>query len=143
MDAFVDLDSLETMLIFGVQGILIIFWVISPIGGFIMARAIRQRSTSVLILAGMILIFNVLFVDLTYLLTTEYEVTDDPALRIALATALIVSLLLGVFTLYLYRSEKSVLDQEMTNLINNETISSDFSPQKRRQERLQRRARRR
>jgi len=143
MDIFVDFNEMEQMLILAVQGILIIFWVISPIGGFVMARAIHRRSTSVLILAGMLLMFNVVFVGLTHLLTTQYDIANDTATLIALLTAFSVTLLLGGFTLYLYRNEKSAIDDELRNLINNTETNSDFHYQQRRQERIRRKSSRR
>jgi len=105
-----------------------------------MARGIRSRSTSVIIIAAMTILLNVIFVGLSYVLTEAYEMAHDTALIIALITAVIVSTLLGALTLYLYRNERSQIDDELRNLIANDELSGDFSFQQRRQKRIRRRA---
>jgi len=142
MERFIDTNELGLAVVYAVQGFLLLFFVISPIGGAFIAGKIRRRSTSVIIMACLAIIFNVLFVGLTYLLQDRDTLPEQSALLVGLAAAIIITAILGGLTFWLYHDEQSAIEQERHNIAF-DNAGSDFSFQQRRQKRLKKRAKRR
>lgn len=118
MDQFIDVNEATAAVVIAVQGFFILFFVVSPLVGSVMHAQARRRKNSVLILGIMLLLFNLVFAGLTFILQRW---VGDAALNQAIAissiaVALMVSVVVGWYLSILARRMPSLLEQELRAL---------------------------
>lgn len=66
MEAFQSLDTLGEAVVIALSGTLILFFIISPLAGFVMARQVAKQSTLVLVIGVMVAIADLTFTGIVY-----------------------------------------------------------------------------
>ncbi len=133
MERFIDVNNLSLTLTLAVQGVVILFWVVSPFVGGIMAKGVKRRPNATLIIGLSLLVFNLLFVGLTYILQ---KARGDPNLNTAisvssLAIALAVAMVLARYLNWMMKPAPSLMDEELRYLISRDQTSLAPFEQKR------------
>jgi hypothetical protein len=97
----INVDELAVAAAIAVQAVMVMFFVISPLMGSVMWAGARKRKNSVLVLSLSLLIFNLTFVGLTFLLQ---RAINDSSLdhAITFSSLAVAALLMFLSGRYLY-----------------------------------------
>lgn len=125
MERLIDVDETTTAVVIAVQGFFILFFVVSPMVGSVMHAEARKRKNSVLVLGIMLLLFNLIFAGLTFVLQRWI---GTPALNQAIAIssvllAALVSILVGWYLSIYARRGPSLMEQELRYLASRDPAS--------------------
>ena len=146
MQQFINTNDLFVTILLVVQAVLILFFVVSPIGGALIARGIAKKTDHFLMLAVMLMVFNGVFAGVTYYLQTQLDeatLTDTVASLIGVGAALFVSLPVGLWLFsHLGQYQSDLLKAERDHLDDDEFRPSTIFEEKRR-ERLRRKYKKR
>ena len=137
MDQFIDTNELAVAVAVAVQAFLVLFWIISPLMGSIMWKGIRRGPVFVLILMLSLLVFNILFVGLTYLL--QQQMADTPAGILAVTLTALIVIPSSAYAIWLNRDTDTGLQREIKHLNQEHIVASPF--EERRRERLKKKRR--
>lgn len=137
MEQFIDTNGLAVAVAVTVQAFLVLFWIISPLMGFIMWKGIRRGPIFVLILMLSLLAFNVLFVGLTYLL--KQQMADTPAGILAVTLTALIVIPFSAYAIWLNRDTDTGLQREIKYLNQEHIAASPF--EEKRRERLKKKRR--
>jgi predicted permease len=147
MDIPDELTGLPIKVIMGVIGYFIIFFVVSPVGGFLLQREVDKRTAAVVIFGVSLGIFNIIFVGIAFFLPLMYpedEVLANWSGIVGFLAGLIVSVFVGMYMTYLDESgSKTALEEEMENI--DKELQEDelrFTFEDNRRERLKKRKKR-
>ena len=103
MEQFIDVNDLGVTLVLAVQAFFVLFWIISPIMGAIMAKAIENRTNSAMALGAFLLVFNLTFVGMTYFIRKaipEERLSTTPLNLLSIVGALALALIVGRYVLW-------------------------------------------
>jgi ABC-type Fe3+ transport system permease subunit len=146
MEHFIDLDRTAVMVAGFVQAAMVLFWIVSPLMGYVIANQVKKHGRPVLATAGALLAFNLIFVGLRELLlpylTNANPLTDDQRTVIAAGVAAAIALILHAYLLWLTAKSPSHVDEEIRNIRRGTSqTNQDFSFQAKRRDRLKKRHR--
>ena len=147
MSEFIDTNGLLFTVMLVAQGVLVLFFFIAPLGGFLVTRGVEKKADLTLILGVMLLTFNGLFAAVTYYLqnrVAEDTVSDQAAGVIGLLVATTATGMVGLYlrSLLIYEPP-TALDIELEMLAQDEDADDsgtifDERRRKRRKKRAQR-----
>ncbi len=105
MDQFSGLgNELALRFAFAVQGILVLFFVVSPLMGTMMHRGIAKRSTLVLVTCVMALLGNLIYMGMVHILRTSIPktaISDFAWIILSFLTAVSLTWLVGRYLYWL------------------------------------------
>ena len=143
-----EMTELPMMVIMAVLGYFVIFFVVSPIGGFLLNREISKRTNTVIIVCVTLGLFNIIFVGIAFALPLMYpedEVLSSWSGIIGFIAGLLVAVSVGMYLNYLDEStnSKTALEEEMKNIDREpEEDELRFTFENNRRERLKKRKKR-
>ena len=135
-------DDTATKFAFAIQGILIIFFVVSPVVGKLLHKAVAKASSLVLIICTMLLLGNLIYMGMVYI---AYPALPEGAIHeyvwiiLSFGTAFSTSILVGRYMNW-YLSDNfhgSIWAQEFENLAEEDMMPFD----RRRKQEMERRKR--
>lgn len=145
MDSILGMEISSSELGLVVAGTMLLFFVISPAMGYMMARQVRRRPLVIFVIGVMLLLSNVTFGALVYLLprTLPESTSSTVIILISLGAGFLLALAVGAYLSWTFAPPGSAVQDERKNIAKATYTHGQLNSfQEKRLERLKRRSKR-